>query len=118
MADVWKGLPKTVRVMGKRYKMRVVDKVDDEDSDGECDSSVQVCLLKRNVGFEPAIDTAWHEACHAVEQQLNLEMDHQMFQQFVVGILALMRDNPSFVKFVMAREPKEPKEVLPVDPLK
>jgi hypothetical protein len=107
MTDVWKGLPKEVRVIGKRYRTRIVDKVDDEESCGESDPVEQTLRLLKAQGFEQARDTVLHEALHGVEHQLNLDLEEQQIHQMATGMLALMRDNPSLVKYLMAKEPKE-----------
>jgi hypothetical protein len=100
----WDALPKYVRVIGKRYKVKVVEKVDDEDSDGESCPVDQTILMKQAHGFENARDTALHEAIHAVDHQMHLGLTEQHVEGLGTGILALLRDNPAFVRWLMAKE--------------
>ena len=100
----WDGLPKWVRIIGKRYKTRVVEKVDDEESDGESCPVSQTLTLKEAHGFENARDTALHESIHGVDHQMHLNLSEQQVEGLGTGILALLRENPAFVRWLMARE--------------
>lgn len=102
---VWDKLPKRIKIIGKRYRVSVVEKVDEEDSWGESDAVNQVLLLHEAQGFGAARDTALHEAIHGVDHQMHLALTEQQVEGLGTGILALMRDNPSFVRWLMAKEP-------------
>lgn len=106
--DVWTNLPKLVKVIGMRYKMAVVDKVDEDESDGECDQAKQRILHAREQTFLGGRDTSWHEVFHAVEYQMDLDLDHQVLTQLARGTLAVMRANPKYMKWLLAAEPKDP----------
>jgi hypothetical protein len=88
----WDALPKTLKVIGKRYKVRVVEKVDEEGNDGESDQASQTILAQQDAAhsFEYVREVVLHEAIHA--------------EGLGVGILALLRENPAFVRWLMARE--------------
>lgn len=101
---IWAGLPKTLKVIGKRYALRVVDKVDDEDSDGESDPVAQAILIKREHGFEHARDTGLHEAIHAVDHQMHLGLSEAQVEGLGTGILALLRENHAFVRWLLANQ--------------
>lgn len=100
----WDGLPKRLRVIGKRYKTSVVPKVDEEDSDGESCPITQVVMLKQEQGFEQARDTTLHEGIHAVDHQMHLNLTEEQVEGLGTGILALLRENPAFVRWLMAKE--------------
>lgn len=102
--DPWTGLPKTLKVIGKRYKVRVVEKVDEEDSDGESCPITQVVTVKREQGFEQARDTGLHEAVHAVDHQMHLNLTEEQVIGLGTGILALLRENKAFVRWLLATE--------------
>lgn len=104
MSESWAKLPKWIRIIGKRYRAEVVDKVDAEDSDGESDPVNQKLLLARGLGFENARDTALHEVIHGVDHQMRLALTEEQVEGLGTGVLAVMRDNPSFVRWLMARE--------------
>lgn len=100
------GLPKRLKVIGKRYKVRVVEKVDEEGNDGESDQTSQTILVKQDAthSFEYAREVMLHEAIHAVDHQMHLELTEAHVEGLGVGILALLRENPAFVRWLMARE--------------
>lgn len=104
---IFVGLPKRLRVIGKHYKVRIVDKVDDEDSDGESCPVAQTILIKEGHGFENARDTALHEAIHAVDHQMHLKLTEEQVEGLGTGVLALLRENRGFVRWLLANEPKE-----------
>lgn len=101
---VWRGLPKRLKVIGKRYALRIVEKVDDDDSDGESDPVEQNIRMRQEHGFENARDTALHEAIHAVDHQMNLELTEAQVRGLGTGVLALLRDNRAFARWLMANE--------------
>ena len=102
----WDGLPKQLRIIGKRYKVRVVAVVDAEGSDGESSAAKQTILLRDDAehSFEYAREVALHEAIHAVEHQMHLCLSEEHVEGLGVGILALLRENPAFVRWLIARE--------------
>lgn len=93
-------------MIGKRYKIRIVERVDEEDSDGDSSQSSQTIQLKSDEthSFEYAREVMLHEAIHAVEHQMRLSLAEEHVEGLGVGILALLRENPAFVKWLMARE--------------
>lgn len=104
MSDPWYKLPARIMVIGRRYKTEVVDKVDGDDSDGESDPVQQRVLLRRNHGFEGARDTALHEIIHAVDSQMALDLSEAQVEGLGTGMLAMLRDNPAFVRWLMAKD--------------
>ncbi len=105
----WDGLPKQLRIIGKRYKVRVVDKVDEEGSDGESSAASQLISLRDDAenSFEYCREVALHEALHAVEHQMRLSLSEEHVEGLGTGVLALLRENPAFVRWLMAKEPKD-----------
>jgi hypothetical protein len=101
---IWDGLPKRLKIIGKRYKIRVVEKVDDEDSDGESCPVTQTLTAKQEHGFENARDTVLHEAIHGVDHQMHLGLSEQQVEGLGTGMLALLRENPALVRLLLARE--------------
>lgn len=100
----WDRLPSVLRIIGKQYKTALVDKVDDQDSDGESDPVSQRIILAKSQTFEPARETTLHELVHAIDHQMGLGLKEKQVEGLGVGIFALMRDNPSFVRWLMAKE--------------
>lgn len=103
-SGAWDRLPKILRIIGKQYKTELVDKVDEHDSDGESDPISQRIILAKSQTYEPARETALHELVHAIDHQMGLGLKEKQVEGLGVGIFALMRENPSFVRWVMAKE--------------
>lgn len=112
MNDVWNGIRKTLRIVGKRYKLQVVEKIDDEDSYGEHDYSKQTMKVREDQGFEAARDSLLHEAVHGVDEQMDIDLKEHQVRKLATGMLALMRDNPWFVAWLMEDEPEEKEPTL------
>jgi hypothetical protein len=106
MDAAWKGLKKTLRIIGKRYRLLVVEKVDEEDSYGEHSYAKQEIRLRDEQSFEPARDTLLHEALHGVDEQMSIGLSEKQVRMLGSGVLALMRDNPWFVRWLMEDEPE------------
>lgn len=106
MSATLDGLPKRLKIIGKRYRVAVVAKVDEDDSDGESSQSSQTILLKDDAehGFEYAREVILHEAIHAVDHEMRLCLSEQHVEGLGVGILALLRENPALVRWLMAKE--------------
>lgn len=95
--------PKRVRIIGKNYKIRHVKKVDKAHSFGEHDVAWQLIKVRRNQCFEALRDTTMHEVTHAVEEQLDLGMKERQVHALAAGLLQVLRENPSLVRFLTAR---------------
>jgi hypothetical protein len=106
--STWDGLPKSIRVIGKRYKVAVVEKVDEEGSDGDSCAAALTIQVRDDPahGFDYVREVALHEAIHAVEHQMHLCLSEEHVEGLGVGILALLRENPAFVRWLMAKEPR------------
>lgn len=104
MSDPWLRLPTIIRIVGKRYKVLIVERVDEEDSDGESDPIEQTLRLLKTQGFEQARDTTLHEVIHGVDHQMHLKLTEEQVEGLATGLLAVKRDNPSFVRWLMAKE--------------
>lgn len=106
--DPWAGLPKRLRIIGKHYKVRVVEKVDDDGNDGDCDQGTQTILVKQACGeHEYARDVMLHEAIHAVDHQMKADLTEEQVEKLGTGVLALLRENREFVRWLLLNEPKE-----------
>lgn len=95
--------PKRVRIIGKNYKIRHVKKVDKAHSFGEHDVAWQLIKVRRNQCFEALRDTTMHEVTHAVEEQLDLGMKERQVHALAAGLLQVLRENPSLVRFLTAK---------------
>lgn len=99
-------IPKRLRIIGKVYKVKVVDRVDEEDSDGESDPVNEIILMAGDRGFGSQRDTMLHETIHAIEHQMHLELTEKQVELLATGMLAVLRDNRTFVRWLLAKEPE------------
>jgi hypothetical protein len=98
--------PQSVVVIGKTFTIEYVEKVDDDDNSGECDDAAQIIKVNRKQHAESIKDTLLHEVIHAVERQLDLRMKEKQVHALAVGMLQVLRENPTFVAFLTAQARK------------
>ena len=92
-------IPPYVDVIGKPYAITVT--VRGEGDYGECFSDqcrIEIadyqCLLQQR-------DTLLHEVMHAVDHELHCGMTEPQIRRMATGLLALLRDNPALVAFLV-----------------
>ena len=112
MNDPFKGIPKRLRIIGKHYRVTVVNAViidgaEDPDSDGHSDQGSQIIQIKGGRGFEYSREVALHEAIHAVDHQMKSNLSEAQVEKLGTGILALLRDNRSFVEWLLMDDEEE-----------
>lgn len=62
-------IPKSFQLMGHTYKVKLVKKVDSEDSCGEVNNDTKIIKLKKSnkaYSQEMVEETFWHELIHAI----------------------------------------------------
>lgn len=84
----------TVKILGKTYRISVVDKVDDEDSLGECNDVLQRILVKAGQRPDQAMDTVLHEIVHAIDYQMHLSLTERQVHCVASGLTAVFLENP------------------------
>ena len=92
--------PKRVKVGVLNYNVDYVQKVDEDDSLGECDYTGQAIKIKENQPFESERDAMLHEFFHAVDHMQETNLTEKQVNRMATGILMLLRDNPKFVKYL------------------
>jgi hypothetical protein len=89
-------LPKTIRILGKKYPVRIK-----RISGGEWGlfkGPQQVIELNTTFSsMDEAVDTLLHEIIHGIEYNNNLEYDEPRVRATATGLLAIIRDNPELV---------------------
>jgi len=105
--------PTRIKILGKVYKVRVVTERAQgfEDGDyGECDNDKHVIsiLAGRSLGNDQ--DTLLHECIHAICFQMGVDgainkrgTEEQWVQGLATGLLAVMKENPSLVRYLRAK---------------
>lgn len=98
--------PYAVRVIGKTYDIHYVSgKPLEEDDLGELDPALQRITIKKGQPLETEQDTVLHEALHAVDSELNLNLSEKQVRGLATGILAVLKDNPKFYQYLRRRKP-------------
>lgn len=88
----------TLKILGKTYRVKFVDKVDEEDSLGLCKDAEQEILLRIDQPQDCLRDTLLHEIVHAIDFQLHLGLKERQVHCVATGITAVLLDNPEFAE--------------------
>ena len=92
--------PKTVKVLGKTYRILFVDLVDDDGSSGSHSFASLEVRLDKNLHAEVQAETLLHELIHAVEEHMDLELTEKQVHGLSVGLFQVLRDNRPIASFI------------------
>ena len=67
-------IPKKVIIKGAEYKVMIVKQIDDDDSEGECDSNVKTIKIRKSLSKEQRELTFVHECFHAVLAEIHMQL--------------------------------------------
>ena len=102
--------PQRVRVLGKQFAVAYVPAGDDalknaegEDCLGMCSPARQTVHVEDGQPLETEQETTLHEVMHAIEDAMGLDLDETVISQMSKGLIAVVKDNPSFVRYLMAK---------------
>ena len=88
---------KTLKIVGKRYKLIYDDKCDDC---GQCDDNKQAITIKKSMPSDLELDTIIHEVTHAIDYQMNLDLTERQVHGVGAGLAAVLIDNPKFIDYL------------------
>lgn len=88
---------KSLRIVGKNYRVLSVPSMDDF---GQCDDELQELRIKPNLAPDLERDTLLHEAIHAIDYHMSLNMSEKQVSCVAAGVYALFNDNPEFWKYL------------------
>lgn len=83
-----------IKILGKKYEVQVVEKVDDEDNMGECNDVLQRILIKAGQKPDQMMDTVLHECVHAIDYNMHLGLTERQVHCLGAGLTALFLENP------------------------
>lgn len=96
--------PKTIRVLGKEYRVEwdaVIDNPDPEAiTTGDNLQPILRIRIHKGLALDEERETLIHELVHAVENQLDLPMSEKTVRRLSVGLYALLRDNPKLRSYL------------------
>ena len=91
----------SLRIIGKTYR---VDEKEGEGDYGECFSDQCRIEVRASQCRQQQADTLLHEAFHAVDHELHCGLSEPQVRRMSTGVLALLRDNPALVQFLIATD--------------
>lgn len=91
---------KSVRVLGKSYLLKQVEKSAVADDLGACSSDEQEILIRKGLPLATEQDTTLHEVMHAVDHAMGTKLTERQIGGMATGLLAVFKDNPEFMKYL------------------
>jgi len=92
---------KSVRIGYRTYKVKMVKRVDKEDSYGSCATHSGVIKIRAGQSPDEKANTIIHEILHGIWHDKVLGMSDNTEEKVVTalsnGLIALMRNNPKFM---------------------
>lgn len=89
--------PEYVRVLGKPYKIEMIDEFEDA---GQCNDVKQSIKIRAGMPLELEQDAVIHELVHALDYCMHLEMAERQVSALASGLTALILDNPSLLHYL------------------
>lgn len=97
-------MPGTVRVLGRIFKIVEMKDGEDEDADGLCKIAEQELHVRPQPGLGYCQDTLLHETIHAIDETLVLRMTERQVSNVASILLAVLKDNPEYTKWILQDE--------------
>lgn len=93
----------TLRIIGKTYTIRFVDKVEcagdlKDELMGLCRDGAQDIQVSIHQPRDALKDTVLHEILHAIDYQMQLGLKERQVHGLAAGIVAVFNDNPDFAQ--------------------
>ena len=95
--------PKRVRVLGHSLRVEFVASIDDGESAGAIDYETGRVLIDSNQPLDERRSTLLHEMIHGVSDGMGLEWEEDKVQEVERVIFALLRDNPTAVRWMLSK---------------
>jgi carbonic anhydrase len=102
--------PAKVKVLGKTYSIDFVPAehsgltLDGEQVTGLCDTDKQTIHIQDGMHVESEQDTLLHEVMHAIERAMDLDVEDTIVYRLATGVIAVLKDNQSFVSYLRRRK--------------
>lgn len=106
--------PARVKIVGKAYGVTYAPQAHPElndPEDGELHGRIrhesqQVYVLE-TLSLEQEQDTLLHEVFHGIEAAMGLDLEEDEILRLATGLLAVIKDNPTFVRYLAAKVPQK-----------
>ena len=103
--------PPRVRILGKVHQVEYLPvghadlKADGDDTfAGRIDHDAQRIIIEDGQTLASEQDTLLHEVMHGVERAMDLDVQETVVHRFATGLLAVLKDNPTFVRYLAANK--------------
>lgn len=113
MKNVYRGVPKTLKIGALDYKFQVVKELKEADgttSWGEIEYETYTISAERvQPSAASAADTLLHEILHAIWRETSLnetidaEVEEKIVRTLTTGLVGVLRDNPAVVRWLAKR---------------
>lgn len=107
--------PLRVKIVGKQHSVAYVPaghpglKDGTDALVGSIQHDKQEIYVEEGQPIEQEQDTLLHEILHGVERQMDLELEESAIRRLATGLLAVMKDNPSLVRYLGTKTREIPK---------
>ena len=97
--------PAKVKIIGKTYKIDWPDAISDgDDLNGLADPDKLHIQVIGTLTLEVAQDRLLHEVMHCIESAMDLDLEDTVIERLSTGLLAVLKDNPTFVSYLRKRK--------------
>lgn len=101
------GLPKTLKILGKRFRIHFLEEDESTDVDGLMELFAQRISIRPQEAREQVQDTALHECIHAIDESLSLGMTEAQVHQMATALLGFLKDNVQFTRWLLQSDDAE-----------
>ena len=95
--------PERLKILGKRYAVNWGAELEDG-LNGCNDSDTLEIKVRNGLKLETEQDVLLHEVMHGVEAQMGLDLEETVIERLATGLLAVLKDNPKFVRYLSAKK--------------
>lgn len=97
-------MPDQVKVLGRIFKIALLKPDEHVDADGVTISDEQFIGVREKPALAYQQDTLLHETIHAIDETLFLRMTERQVSNLASVLLAVLKDNPEFTKWILMPE--------------
>lgn len=91
--------PKKLKIGKHKWALKIVDKVDDQNSYGHADFDKKEILMRKSQNKSDMFKTFWHEVLHAIEEENNIRLSHSDIFILEVALADFCRNNLAVFEF-------------------
>ena len=92
--------PKTLKILGKPFRLDYLTYQLDADLNGECDCDKQLIRIREGQPLEAEQDTVLHELIHAIDEAVDSRMTESQVKRLATGLLAVFKENQRLATYL------------------